>query len=148
MLRRLDRLTDANELAQLRTLARFPRELKNPVIRVAEDNTIDFANDASAAVLEAMGSGLGKLIPESHREAFATARRTGEAQQMELEVADRLFLLDITPIRDETHLYVFGEDVTAEHDAETKTRAMAKFTLENPNPIMRVQSSGVIEFAN
>ena len=148
MLRRLDRLTDANELAQQRTLARFPREFKNPVIRVAEDNTIDFANDASAAVLEAMGSGLGKLIPESHREAFATARRTGEAQQMELEVADRLFLLDITPIRDETHLYVFGEDVTAEHDAETKIRAMAKFTLENPNPIMRVQSSGVIEFAN
>ena len=141
-------MTDAKKLARLRTRATFPREFPNPVIRVAEDNKIDFANEAGTRLLEAMGSALGELIPESHREAFATARRTGTAQQIELEAEDRLFLLDITPIRDESYLYVFGEDVTAERDADKKTRAMAKFTLENPNPIMRVGPNGIIEFAN
>ena len=141
-------MTDANELEQLRTLARFPREFPNPLIRVAEDGKIDFVNDASAPLLEAMGSQLGKPLSESHREAFDTARRTRTPQQIELEVEDRLFLLDITPVRDESYLYAFGRDVSSERDAKTKTRAMAKFTLENPNPIMRVGPNGIIEFAN
>ena len=59
-----------------------------------------------------------------------------------------LFHLDIAPIQNQSYVYVYGEDVTAERHAKAKTRAMAKFTLENPNPIMRVGRNGVIEFAN
>ncbi len=141
-------MTDPTELALLQTLARFPREFPHPVMRVAEDDKFDFANDASAPLLAAMGSEIGKPIPASYREAFATARQTGSNQRIELEVEDRLFHLDIAPIQNQSYVYVYGEDVTAERHAKAKTRAMAKFTLENPNPIMRVGRNGVIEFAN
>ena len=126
---------------QLRTLARFPRENPNPVFRISGSGTIDYANDAGLPLLETIASG-------DYRDALARVRRTGEPEAIEVLVDERVFRLDVTPIDGADYLYIYGKDVTGERDAEKKTRAMAKFPLENPNPVMRVGRTGVIEFAN
>jgi len=135
------RVTDDAQQAQLHTLARFPRENPNPVFRISKTGTIDYANDAGVPLLETIASG-------DYRDALARVRQTGEAEQIEILVDGRVFVLDVTPVADAEYLYLYGKDVTGQRDAEKKTRAWAKFPLENPSPVMRVGRSGVIEFAN
>jgi PAS domain-containing protein len=58
---------------QIESLARFPGENPNPVLRLRPDGTILYANPASRAILQEWGCAVGQIAPPVWQSAVAAA---------------------------------------------------------------------------
>jgi class 3 adenylate cyclase len=114
----------------------FPGANPHPVMRVADDGELIYANDASAPVLEALGLVVGERVPGDWLERLASA-----AGPIDVRVGRRTFELLVVPLRDLGFTNVYGTDVTAE-------RAITKFPDQNPNPVFRISLDGVLVYVN
>jgi len=124
---------------QISAINRFPDDNPNPVLRVDGDGHLIYANPASAGVLKALGIAVGERLPPeelSRLEAVAPERGF-----VELMADGRTFALWPVPIPDLDFTNLYGQDVTAE-------RAIVKFPDENPNPVLRIDWDGRLEYAN
>ncbi|NMC48564.1 MAG: PAS domain S-box protein, partial [Desulfovibrio sp.] len=105
---------------EIESLARFPGENPNPVLRVAGDMTILHANAASAAFLDHYGSGRGRPFPAPFREVVAAALAAGQQRGFEAAMGDRVLAMTATPIPECGYVNVYGLDVTARKRAEAQ----------------------------
>ena len=108
---------------RLADLAKFPAENPNPVFRVAPDGTVLDANDATRAVGGLLvGRGQNRLCRKIAKRLPAVGR--GRKSRKELFASgERLFALDMTPVRGESYINVYGRDVTEEHSARVALEA-------------------------
>jgi len=124
---------------QIRSINRFPDDNPNPVMRYDADGHLIYANPASAPVLHAIGTRVGeRLPPELIARLEAVATQHGFVEQA---WQNRTYALWPVPIRDLDFTNLYGTDVTAE-------RAIVKFPDQNPNPVMRIDWSGTLVYAN
>jgi class 3 adenylate cyclase len=124
---------------QLIAINRFPDDNPNPVMRIDADGHLIYANPASAAVLKALGVGVGEPLPEevvARLETVAAARGF-----LELVWDNRTYAVWPVTIHDLNFTNLYGMDVTAE-------RAIVKFPDQNPNPVFRIQWDGALVYAN
>jgi class 3 adenylate cyclase len=114
----------------------FPGANPHPVMRVDDTGRLIYANDASAALIEALGVTVGEPLPDGWWARLSTSSDT-----VELQVGPRTF--ELLPVRLEQLGFtnVYGTDVTA-------ARLVDKFPDLNPNPVMRIDTTGVIRYAN
>ncbi len=105
---------------QLETLATFPFENPNPVLRLTTDCVVDFANAAGQRLLNGLGVDVGQHIPERYRAEFEKASVSGRPHRAEFEIEQRWFSCDITPALSEPYFYVYGRDVTQQRRAEQR----------------------------
>jgi class 3 adenylate cyclase len=125
--------------AQLDAINRFPDDNPNPVLRIDLDGHVLYANPASAAVLRAIGAGVGERVPA---EVLARCREAAAVRGfLELRSDNRTYAVWPILIEDLGFLNLYGTDVTAE-------RAIVKFPDQNPNPVLRIDWSGRLVYAN
>ncbi|MEF3696079.1 ATP-binding protein [Desulfolutivibrio sp.] len=117
---------------EIQSLARFPGENPNPVLRVAPDMTVLHANKASADFLDHFQSGLGQPFPTPHQEAVGAAFATDRPVVFETEVEKRIFAMTVHPILKSGYVNIYGMDVTARKKAEAQLVA-AKEAAEAAN---------------
>ncbi|WP_368482924.1 PAS domain S-box protein [Desulfovibrio sp. DV] len=103
----------------LRDMARFPGENPNPVLRLAPDLTVIYTNPASLGFLEALGSGPGRLFPESLRSIAAKALATRSNILTEAVANERTYQITIHPVPHREYANVYGLDITERKRAET-----------------------------
>jgi hypothetical protein len=141
-------VTEARQAQQqARDLARFPDENPSPVLRVARDGKVLYANSGAKALASLWRRGAGQLSDELKQEVRA-AGNSGQARPFELVSGKRHFVLLITPVPDSDYVNLYGRNITEERRAQQQTRDIAKFPEENPNPVLRVGSKGAVLFAN
>ncbi|MDX1574908.1 MAG: adenylate/guanylate cyclase domain-containing protein [Kiloniellales bacterium] len=128
-------------------LAKFPEENPSPVLRVARDGPVLYANRGAKAMASLWRKGTGQLTPELKREVLA-AGRSGQARRYELASDKRCFVLLITPVPDSDYVNLYGREVTEERRAQEQAEDLAKFPEENPSPVLRVGSNGAVLYAN
>ena len=132
----------------IRDLAKFPSENPNPILRVAGEGGLLYANDAARAldgILEGPDrNALTEALAISAVDAYDTASR----RELDLICGARAFAFTLTPIAGETYVNVYGRDITEERRAIQETRDLAKFPSENPNPILRMSGDGEVLYAN
>src|SRR5690349_19549384 len=112
----------------------FPGANPHPVMRIDDEGRLIYANDASADLLETLGVAVGDPLPEPWK---ARLRATGDP--VELKVGARTFELLPVWLERLGFTNVYGTDVSA-------ARLVDKFPDLNPNPVMRVDTSGVIRY--
>lgn len=117
----------------------FPGSNPHPVLRVAEDGRLTYANPSSAALLVRMGARVGEALSATWQRRLADAATT--STPIELKVGKRTFELLAVRVPDLGFLNVYGTDVTA-------ARAIVKFPDQNPNPVFRLTWDGVLLYAN
>jgi class 3 adenylate cyclase len=118
---------------------RFPDDNPNPVLRMDADGHLIYANPASAGVRKAMGAEVGDRVPQGVIEQFEAAAPSHGF--VELSWDDRTYAVWPVPIEDLDFTNLYGTDVTAE-------RAIVKFPDQNPNPVLRLDWSGALLYAN
>ena len=124
---------------QLIAINRFPDDNPNPVMRIDADGHLIYANPASAAVLKALGVGVGEPLPQ---EVVARVETVAAARGfLEFVWDNRTYAVWPVTIRDLNFTNLYGMDVTAE-------RAIVKFPDQNPNPVLRIQWDGALVYAN
>ena len=117
----------------------FPGSNPHPVMRVADDGRLTYANEASMPLLETVGVRVGEVLPgdwQARLRSCATA-----ATSMELKVGPRTFELLAVHLPELGFMNVYGTDVTA-------ARAIVKFPDQNPNPVFRITWDGDLVYAN
>jgi class 3 adenylate cyclase len=114
----------------------FPGANPHPVMRVADDGELIYANATSQPVIEALGLVVGQHVPPD----WLALLMTSEAP-MDVRVGLRTFELLAVRLADLGFTNVYGTDVTAQ-------RAITKFPDQNPNPVFRISMNGVLVYVN
>lgn len=155
---RLGRTTDRKRAEEeIRSLARFPSENRNPVLRVAQDGTILYANKASAPVLAVWATQVNQKLPDTWQQVAADVLSTDESRTIEVMYEERIFSLTFAPIKEAGYVNVYGLDVTARKRAEEalqKAHAELERRVEErtaelvkANEVLRQQSQTIMELS-
>jgi PAS domain S-box-containing protein len=102
----------------LQNLATFPAENPNPVMRVASDGTVIYANDGSRPLLDLWRCEAGATLPPEPYQQVETALSAGKTLTSEAVCGDRTFLLIFTPVAGRDYVNVYGVDITERIRAE------------------------------
>jgi PAS domain S-box-containing protein len=109
------------------SLARFPSENRNPVMRVDQEGTILYANDTSAPLLALCSLDEKQQLPNDWRSPVLDAIFNDQPATFEVACDDRIFSLDITPIIKAGYANIYGRDVTEQKNSEILLREQNQF---------------------
>jgi signal transduction histidine kinase len=109
---------------EVENLAKFPSENPHPVLRIAEDGTVVYANDAGSMLLRDWGSKVGEKAPEQWYKHILKTLEGGLNKEIEVVRLDksRIFSLTMAPIVDAGYVNVYGSDITERKRAEESLR--------------------------
>jgi PAS domain S-box-containing protein len=113
------------------SLARFPSENRNPVLRVSQDGTLRYANEASAPLLAMWSSQVGQKLPGTWRQLVADAIDSDKGFATEAVCGERIFSLDIAPVEGAGYANIYGRDITKQvqaSEALQKSEALLRET--------------------
>jgi len=115
---------------EIESLARFPNENPNPVLRVARDGSVLHANHASSPLLDIWGSRVGQPLPDEWRGFALDVLEARERGVAEVEVGERTLALSFAPVVEHGYVNVYGLDITARKRAqETLRRSEERYAL-------------------
>jgi len=107
---------------EIRSLARFPSENPNPVLRVATDGTALYANEASLSLLDTWGCQVSQCLPDDCRKIILDVVGCGISKDTEIECGDRIFSLTFAPVVETDYVNLYGLDITERKRAEETLR--------------------------
>jgi PAS domain S-box-containing protein len=108
--------------AEVRSLARFPGENPNPVLRVSADGTILYANESSQLLLSTWECQVGQPLPDEWRDFTLNVLDSGSREEAEVEGGDHILSLTFSPVADQGYVNVYGFDITGRKRAEEELR--------------------------
>jgi PAS domain S-box-containing protein len=108
--------------AEVHSLAKFPGENPNPVLRVSADGTILYANESSQLLLSTWERQVGQPLPDEWREFTLNVLDSGSREDAEVEDGDRILSLTFAPVVDQEYVNVYGFDITGRKRAEKELR--------------------------
>ncbi|HYA33536.1 MAG TPA: PAS domain S-box protein [Candidatus Bathyarchaeia archaeon] len=110
-------ITDRKDAeGEIASIAKFPEENPNPVLRLAPDGAVLFANEASKTLLQDERGSFDQL-----RGAIARTHRAGKVATLDLTVGTRDFLFTLVPLA-EGYVNVYGTDISERTRAEDALR--------------------------
>jgi len=112
---------------EIRNLAKFPSENPNPVLRIAKDKTVLYANGAAEAILSEDNVKAGHHISGLWPQWTDEVLKLGVVRtDIETRHGDRVFSWTMTPLIDKDYLNVYGIDITERKRAEEQIAYQAQ----------------------
>jgi PAS domain S-box-containing protein len=105
---------------QIRTLAKFPAENPNPVMRISADGVIIFANNASAPLLDLWSKKVDESLPENMQTLVSKVRASGSHNCIEVQCKDHIFSIVFAPVPDSDYVNIYARDITEGKKTEMK----------------------------
>jgi signal transduction histidine kinase len=106
------------DLAEIESLAKFPSENPNPVMRVTSDGTVLYANAAGSRLAVSWGCKAGEKTSDYWSHLIARIIESGQNEAIEAFCEDRIFSLIVAPVKDAGYANIYGIDVTERRRAE------------------------------
>ena len=110
----------------VRDLATFADENPSPVLRVAADGRILYANPASRPCLETWNCDVGQKLPEPRRQKVLDILKSQTRKEEEIDCAGRTFSMMFTPVPDAGYINLYGRDITQRKRTEEQLRQSQK----------------------
>ena len=96
----------------LESLARFPSENPDPVLRIGRDGNLLYTNEAGRALLPDWTLAVGQPAPQMLREAVSEALSGQTRNVIETTQAGRILLFFVTPVPKTDYANLYGRDTT------------------------------------
>jgi PAS domain S-box-containing protein len=109
----------------IRRLSLFPEQNPNPVLRIARDGAILYANPVSGPLLAHWGLTVRQSLPEDWARQLVAIADAGKPMEQEVECAGKVFDCLVTPIAGEEYVNIYGRDIT---DRKRREEQLAKLT--------------------
>ncbi|HDZ21112.1 hypothetical protein LCGC14_0094440 [marine sediment metagenome] len=110
---------------RIRSIARFPSENPDPVLRVSRSGEILYANDAGGRVLQTLSADVGQHVGQAWLDRLFDAQQSTARKEIDLEQDGQRFVLSITPVEGEDYANIYARDVTEKKQAEEELRNRA-----------------------
>lgn len=105
--------------AEIETLARFPSENPNPVLRISRDHVILYANNASEPILDKWHLSVGEKLHNRYQQRIDNAFELNQICVFEFACDNgRIFSITLSPVVEEGYVNVYGSDITRRKQAE------------------------------
>ena len=115
-------LSDITERKQaeetIQSVARFPTENPNPVLRVAPDGILLYANEAAFDLLQDWKLELHKPVPETLQDLIRSVFENHTVNRIEIPCRERTFSIDIAPVPEDEYVNLYCRDITEQKLAE------------------------------
>jgi class 3 adenylate cyclase len=131
----------ATDVSAARAVERFPERNPSPVLRVSLAGKLLYANAASTPITEALQLRVDEPLPAQLWADLQAAEDPDVPIPVRVQGDGHWYELICVVIPEMAFANVYGRDVTA-------LRALRRFPLQNPNPVIRVSSEGLLHFAN
>jgi len=136
----------ADESAAL--LARFPSDIPHPLLLVAADGLVQYANRASAGLLSATGSRVGDSAPDLIAEHVRPSSTTGCGREFEVRMDDREYLFVTAPWPHTDLVLVYGHDVTQRRRLRPDHPPNERETVRGLEGLVVADAEGVVMLVN
>jgi len=103
---------------QMESLARFPGENPNPVLRISAEGVILYCNKSGAGILEEWKRSVGETVPAGWRQRIADVLQKGEEHSEDLLCGARLFNCVLAPVAEGRYVNLYGRDITQQKKAQ------------------------------
>ena len=124
------------------SLAKFPSENPNPMLRLSHDGIVMYANTASEPLLHLWACALGGSAPLFWRDLAAQALATKENKTVDVECNGKMYSMIVTPVAEPGYVNIYGRDITESKLAETahnQSEALFREIFElSPNSIVLI----------
>jgi len=97
---------------EIRSLAKFPSEDPNPVLRIAKDGSILYVNKAAQKYKCKMERRNKSFVPKILRQAVASSLSSGLTEEVEVKCSDQLFSFMVAPIPEEGYANIYGRNIS------------------------------------
>lgn len=128
---------------ELQSLARFPQENPNPVLRLSKTGKVIYANQGGEILLEKWDCKDSQQVPENLMKIIKTSLLNNKPEIMEIQSGKNILSLYITPIPDLNYINIYGRDVTDLKNAEAKlfdySKDLEKIVSEKTNELLQAQ---------
>ena len=111
-------------------LAKFPSENPSPVLRIAKDGTVLYANAAGSELLNQWDCEVGMHAPESWHQYILRILKSGLSEGLEVICKDRVLYLTLAPVTRADYVNIYGSDITEHKQAEDDLRRYRKHLEE------------------
>lgn len=112
---------------QIESIARFPDENPNPILRISGDGKLLYANRSSAALLTSLGWKQGETLPGDWRQHALQTLSSGRSKEMELTCEQVVYLLMLVPVTGSGYLNIYGRDITGCKQMEMERETTVEF---------------------
>lgn len=107
---------------EIEILARLPAENPNPILRVASDGRLLYANEASRLLLSEWDCSMNRMVPDKWRRLIGEVYSSGLGRQLDAEIAGRILSFVVVPVISANYVNLYGIDVTERRHAEESLR--------------------------
>ncbi|MFC2016835.1 PAS domain S-box protein [Chloroflexota bacterium] len=111
---------------EIKSLAKFQSENPNPVLRVAKDGTILYANKMSLPLLGVWKCQVGQLLPDYLCQSILDVLRSGVPKYIEVECSEQTFSFIFAPVVDADYVNLYGRDITERKEAERREKELQR----------------------
>ena len=119
---------------EITSLAKFPSENPNPVLRLNQNGVIVYANSASQQLLEEWECDVRGCAPSFWRDLVTDAFKSNSKKTVDVECGEKVYSFLIVPITDAGYVNLYGRDITERKKMEEALKASEskyKTLLEN-----------------
>ena len=110
---------------KIESLAKFPEENPNPILRVSDEGKILYANEAAKRLLQAWNVRKDGDLPASYGRLAAETLHNTESVEQELTAGERIFLTLFVPVPKFGYINLYARDITERKKKEQQLNALA-----------------------
>ena len=133
---------------EIRSLAAYPLQNPNPVLRLTREGIILHANPASKALLQSWGCEIGDQAPKYWRDLAAEVLQSQSLRNVDVELGEKVYLFTANPVNDASCVNLYGRDITERKRTEDELRRseerFRKIFQSNPIPALITAIEGPI----
>ncbi|MCP4583157.1 MAG: response regulator [candidate division Zixibacteria bacterium] len=109
---------------EIRNLAKFPSENPNPVLRVARDGTLLYANKASRFLQDYWEAAIGMILPEDIRTKIIDVFAQGRNRDDEYCCGDLAYSFTYSPSVEEGYVNIYAQNITQRKKSEQQRKTL------------------------
>jgi signal transduction histidine kinase len=110
-------------LREIESIAKFPGENPNPVLRISPDGLLLYANGSSSLMVESLGWRVGTTLPSDWRQRMNEVMGSGTCKELEVECDSKVYALTLTPVLGLGYINIYGKDITERKQMEEELRS-------------------------
>ncbi|MFI5338403.1 MAG: PAS domain S-box protein [Candidatus Methylomirabilales bacterium] len=107
---------------EIRSVAKFPAENPEPVLRLNQDGIILYANEASQALMREWGCSVGSRPPAPWPETIRQAHASQSSRVIDLKCGGLIYSFFVAPVPHAAYVNLYARDITERKRAEETLR--------------------------